>query len=207
MERIKKLSINTLSLALFLFGLASTARAQIDVGDYTVSGSAEVDGLPRGFNGAKSKFEEYRKVPESVVVPQLQLMIGGKKQDFYLNFDAGNVGRDDQNYRLRFGRYGLLDVELEWDQIPHNFNIDNARTPYAMHGGNYTLPVRPTLGDITTPDPNFKNWLNANARPVDLDMLNKIGKISIRYTPSPGWSFTGKFWVQDTDGKNKEAVH
>jgi MtrB/PioB family decaheme-associated outer membrane protein len=131
-------------------------------------------------------------------------MIGGKKQDFYLDFNALNVGRDDQNYRLRFGRYGLVDVELEWDQIPHIFNIDNARTPYVMRGGNYTLPVRPTVADIadnTTTQANLFNiWANANARPVNLDMLNRIGKFSIRYTPNPGWTFTGKYWAQDTEG-------
>jgi MtrB/PioB family decaheme-associated outer membrane protein len=188
-----------------VFVSASRTWADLDVGDYTISGSAEVDGLPRGFQGDKTRFELYRDVPESVVVPQLQLMIGGKKQDFYLNFDALNVGRSDQNYRVRFGRYGLLDVELEWDQIPHIFNIDNARTPYVMRGGNYTLPVRPTVADIadnTTTQANLFNiWLNDNARPVNLDMLNKIGKISIRYTPNPGWTFTGKYWAYDTDGK------
>ena len=188
MKRTTRVFVVSLSLAL-VFLSASRTWAEIDVGDYTISGSVEVDGLPRGFHGDRSKFEEYRTIPESVVVPQLQLMIGGKKQDFYLNFDAGNVGRDDQNYRLRFGRYGLLDVELEWDQIPHTFNVDTARTPYVMRGGTYTLPVRPTAADIadnTTTKANLFNiWANANARPVDLDMLNKIGKISIRYTPNP----------------------
>ncbi len=208
MKRTTRVFVVSLSLAL-VFLSASRTWAEIDVGDYTISGSAEVDGLPRGFHGDRSKFEEYRTIPESVVVPQLQLMIGGKKQDFYLNFDAGNVGRDDQNYRLRFGRYGLLDVELEWDQIPHVFDIGNARTPYVMRGGTYTLPVRPAAGDISSLDSTlanpFNTWVNANARSVDLDMLNKIGKISIRYTPTPGWSFTGKYWSQQNDGKRAIA--
>ena len=204
MKRTARFFVVSFALAL---AFVSTSRtwAELDAGDYTISGSAEVDGLPRTFQGEKSRFELYRDIPESVVVPQLQLLIGSKKQDFYLDFDASHVGRDDQNYRLRFGRYGLLDVELEWDQIPHTFNIDTARTPYVMKGGTYTLPVRPTAADIadnTTTKANLFNiWANANARPVDLDMLNKIGKISIRYTPNPGWTFTGKYWAQDTEGK------
>jgi hypothetical protein len=204
MKGRRNYSVPTLTFAFFLLFFAARTWAQIDVGDYTVSGSAEVDGLPRGFNGDKSKFEEYRNVPESVVVPQLQLMIGGKKQDFYLNFDALNVGRDDQNYRLRFGRYGLLNLELEWDQIPHVFDVDNARTPYVMNGGTYTLRNRPTADDATT----FSNWINnpANTRGVDLELLNKIGKISISYTPTPGWSFTGKYWSQNTDGRRAFGI-
>ena len=106
-----------LVLGLLLF-CVSAAQAQIDIGNMIISGEAEVGGLPRHFDGEKAKFEEYRDIPESVVVPELQLFIGGKKEDFFLKFDATQVGRDDQNYKLRFGRYGLLDLEFEWDQIP-----------------------------------------------------------------------------------------
>ena len=198
---MKRKTINFLTSLILavVFLSASNTWAELDFGEYTISGSTEVDGLPGGFSGDRSKFETYRDVPESVVVPQLQLMIGGKKQDFYLNFDALSVGRDDQNYRLRFGRYGLLDVELEWDQIPHIFNIDNARTPYIMRDGRYTLRSRPTAVD----GPSFSNWIRDpdNTRSVDLDVLNKIGRISIRYTPNPGWTFTGKYWQQNTDGR------
>jgi hypothetical protein len=204
MKRRTKRFIVSLSFALVSL-LTSTAWAEMDVGNYTISGSAEVDGLPRGLHGDRSKFEEYRDIPETVVVPQIELMIGSKKQDFYLDFDAGQVGLDDQNYRLRFGRYGLFSVELEWDQIPHVFDLENARTPYRMNDGRYTLPVRATAADIadnTTTTANlFNQWINGQAKPVDLKLLQKLGKISIRYTPTPGWSFTGKYWSQNTDGR------
>ncbi len=117
MEHTSKFVVSALSIALLIL-VTSAAWAQIDVGDYTVSGSGEIGGLPRTFSGDKAKFEEYRDIPESVIVPQLQLMIGSKKEDFYFKFDATNVGRNDQNYMLRFGRYGLLDIQFEWDQIP-----------------------------------------------------------------------------------------
>jgi MtrB/PioB family decaheme-associated outer membrane protein len=208
MKRTIKYFVVSFGLALVLVS-ASRTRAEFDVGNFTLSGSAEVDGLPRSFQGGKSRFQLYRDVPESVVVPQLELFIDSKKNDFYLNFDSLNVGRDDQNYRLRFGRYGLVDLEFEWDQIPHTFNIDNARTPYVMRGGTYTLPVRPTATDIsssvTTLANPFNIWANNNAGPVDLDLLNKIGKISIRYTPNPGLTFTGKYWAQNTEGKRPIA--
>jgi len=189
--------IASLSLALVFFS-ASRTWAELDFGNYTISGSAEVDALPRSFSGDRSKFETYRDIPESAVVPSLELLIGSKKQDFYFNFDAGHVGRDDQIYQLRFGRYGLFDVELEWNQIPHIFNIDNARTPFKIDGGSYTLRSRPTALDGAT----FSNWINDpnNTRHIDLSMLEQIGKISIRYTPNPGWTFTGKYWAQLNDG-------
>ena len=196
MKRTTRNFVVSLSFAL-VFLSASSTWAQIDVGNFTISGSGEIGGLPRGFSGDRSKFEEYRDIPESVIVPQLQLMIGGKKEDFYLDFDSSKPGRDDQNYRLRFGRYGLLDVEFEWDQIPHTFDLGNARTPYVMRGGTYTLPVRATAADATT----FSNWIRGNATPTDLRLLDKNAKIKILYTPTPGWSFTGKYGSQNTDGK------
>src|ERR1041384_4225872 len=106
------------------FFTASLSWAQVDLGDLTISGGAEIGGLPRTFTGDKAKFEEYRDIPETVIVPQLQLIIGGKKEDYYLNFNATEVGRHDQGYNLRVGRYGLVDLEFSWDQIPHIFSLD-----------------------------------------------------------------------------------
>ncbi len=203
MKRIKLCLVAISSLTLCLL-LASPSWAEIEVGDYTISGSLEVGGLAGRRSGNEAKFDEYRQAdPNNYIVPQLQLLIGSKKEDFYMSFDSQKPGYNDQNYRLRFGRYGLLDVEFEWDQIPHIFNIDNARTPYVMRGGTYTLRSRPTADDATT----FSNWINDpnNTRSVDLEMLNKIGKLSIRYTPTPGWSFTGKYWSQETEGKRAIA--
>ncbi len=223
MKRTINFFASVFSFAL-LFLPASSARAQIDVGDFTISGGAEVGGLPGNVQGNRGRYEEYRDLPESVIVPQLQLMIGGKKEDFYLNFDASKVGRDDQNYRLRVGRYGLLDMEFEWDQIPHIFSDDIARSPYrGVGGGNLTLASKPTatvtsntasLGNPALPAtfPNgtqafatcaenpFCTWLNANANPLDLQLLNRIARFKLRYTPSPGWTFTANYSSQETNG-------
>jgi MtrB/PioB family decaheme-associated outer membrane protein len=176
----------------------SRSQAQLDLGDYTLRGEAEVGGLLRHRNGNQAKLEEYRDLPETLVVPHIELFLDSKKQDFYLEFDAGKVGRNDQNYRMRFGRYGLIDVEFEWDQIPHRFNLDTARTPYlrSNDGGTLTLPSRPspiTLGTDCAVN-TVCQWVNDTARPVDLSLYNGIGRFKIRYTPTPGWTFTGNYW-------------
>ena len=87
--------VSSTSVVLFLF-LLSPAWGQINIGDYTISGGGEIGGLPRGFKGDKARFEEYRDIPESIVVPQLQLMIGGKKEDYYLYADSYKTGLNDQ---------------------------------------------------------------------------------------------------------------
>ena len=72
-------------------------------------------------------------------MPQLQLMIGGKKEDFYSILIRYKTGLNDQSYTLRVGRYGLLDMEFQWDQIPHWFSEGVARTPYAVNHGPYNI--------------------------------------------------------------------
>jgi MtrB/PioB family decaheme-associated outer membrane protein len=173
-------------------------QAQIEVGDFTIRGQAEIGGMPRTRNGDRAKFEEYRDIPESVIVPQLELFIDTKKQDYYFEFDSSKLGLNDQNYRLRFGRYGLLDFEFEWDQIPHLFNVDTARTPYARNDGIYTLASKPTA--ITAGGSEVRDWVNSAATGVDLKLFNGIGKFKVRYTPTPGWTFTGSYWSNNNAG-------
>ncbi len=197
MKRTKICYASALSLALLFFFLASTVWAQIEIGNYSISGSVEVGGLPGHRDGKATSFETYRDLPEMVIVPQLQLMIGGKKEDFYLNFDSSKVGLNDQNYMLRFGRYGLLDVEFEWDQFPHIFSVDTARTAYARNGGTYTLSSKPAASTGAA----FNTWAAANATDIDLKLFQGIGKFKVRYTPTPGWNFTGSYWSNNVTGK------
>jgi MtrB/PioB family decaheme-associated outer membrane protein len=180
-----------------LFFLATPLPAQVELGDYTISGSVDVGGMPSHRSGGTTKLEEYRDLPETIVVPQLELFIDSKKKDFYLEFDSLKTGRDDQGYRLRAGRYGLLDLEFVWDQIPHLFNVDNARTPFKMNNGNYTLESKPA----GTTGANMRDWVNANAQPVDLKLYNGLARFNARYTPTPGWTFTGSYGSQNTAGK------
>ena len=202
MKRTKMFFTSALSFVV-VFLLAFPAGAQIEIGNAVISGGAEVGGMPRGTNGARQKFEEYRDLSETAIVPQLQLMIGGKKDEFYLNFDSSNLGRDNQNYIMRFGRYGLLDVEFEWDQYPHLFSINTARTPYTMKDGTYTLGTKPadTAGGTTCATNAVCQWLNSEANGVDLKMFNGFGKFKVRYTPGTNWTFTGGYSSQNVAGR------
>ena len=190
------------ALILFLFLILSPAWGQIDVGDYTISGGGEIGGLPRNFKGDKAWFEEYRDIPESVIVPQLQLMIGGKKEDYYLYVDTYKTGLNDQSYTLRVGRYGLLDMELKWDQIPHWFDNKFARTPYTERDGVFTLSSKPTATTATTncDTSPLCQWLNANAQSINLNLYNGVGRVNVRWTPTPGWTFTGGYWLNRNVG-------
>jgi MtrB/PioB family decaheme-associated outer membrane protein len=202
-----KRTASLLVLVLAFLGLVlptSSLFAQYEVGNFTLRGEGEFGGLLRHRNGNRAKLEEYRDLPETLIVPHLELFLDSKKQDFYLEFEGNKAGLDDQNFRLRFGRYGLLDVEFEWDQIPHIFNIDNARTPYSMRGGTYTLSSKPpnnTAVNSCANNTTICDWINDAAVPVDLKLFNGVGKFKLRYTPNPGWALTGSYWSNNNSGK------
>jgi len=197
----KKIAVISIISLAFLLSFVAVGRTELDVGNYTIRGEAEVGGLPRSFTGQKSKFEEYRDLPESVIVPSLELSIDSKKNDYYLEYDATKVGRDDQNFRLRLGRYGLLDVEFEWDQIPHLFNVDTAATPFATRDGTFTLSSKPTvLGGTCATVGGVCQWVNSNSHAVDLNLLHGFARFKLRYTPSPGWTFSARYSSQSTNG-------
>jgi MtrB/PioB family decaheme-associated outer membrane protein len=191
--------IPLLLIPLLVTSLAVPTRAEIEFGDAVMSGSAEVSGLPQSVEGSKAGFEEYRDIPETVVVPEIQFMIGGKKEDFYLNFDSTKPGLDDQNFKLRFGRYGIVDFEFEWDQIPHFFSSATARTPYRRKdaGGTYTLSSKPA----STAGNDVRDWVDTTATALDLKLFQGVGRARVRYTPTPGWTFKGGYSAQHVAGK------
>jgi MtrB/PioB family decaheme-associated outer membrane protein len=189
----------------------SIATADVDLGDVVASGSAEIGGIPGERSGGKegkAKFEEYRETGlGGWIVPELRLFLGGKKEDFFVSFDSTKPGFRDQNYRLRFGLYGLLDIEAEWDQIPHLFDEGVSRTPFRRDGGTFHLDSKPTTNISTSahcdaqPATNFCHFLDKdNTRPVDLGLLYGIGRLKIKYMPLPGWTFNAGFWSQHVVG-------
>ncbi len=158
--------------------------------DLEISATAEIGGLPTTLSGSggRAGFEQYRDIPP-FVVPEIQLEIGRKKNDYYLEFEGTDVGQDDQNYQLRFGRRGLVDVEYEWDQIPHFFSNNTAATPYVTNNGNFTLSSKPA----STAGADVRDWVNTTARSLDLSQENRLSKFRISFTPKPGWRFNGGF--------------
>jgi MtrB/PioB family decaheme-associated outer membrane protein len=205
----KQRALITASLAMSLvLAFAASAPGEVEVGNTVVSGAVEVGGLPGERTGSKAKFEEYRDVGVGGwIVPELQLLLGGKNNDFFASFDATKPGYRDQNFRVRFGLYGLLDIEAEWDQIPHLFSEGVARTPFRRDGGTFTLGSKPTsntstsLACDTQPAPNFCHFLDkSNTHAVDLGLLYGIGRFKIKYTPIPGWTFSGGYWSQHVVG-------
>ena len=49
--------------------------------------------------------------------------------------------------------------------------------------------------------------MNAEAQSVDLKLYNGLAKFSVRYTPTPGWTFSGSYGSQNTAGKRAFGLY
>jgi hypothetical protein len=197
---MKRLFLGFGSIILTL-SMLSPALAQVDLGRYTATGSVEAGAfLNPAPNTDAAKYQEYRDLAQQLIVPQVRLLMGDKDGDYYARFDAVNASQKNQMFMLRFGEYGKLDVQLQWLEIPHFFSDGRARTVYDENGGNFTLSSRPAT-PVDTSGHNVRDWLNSNAKPFDMSLLEGIANVNVRYTPSPYLTFSANLNFQNPTGQ------
>ncbi|HXR34622.1 MAG TPA: MtrB/PioB family outer membrane beta-barrel protein, partial [Candidatus Binataceae bacterium] len=110
-------------------------------------------------------------------------------------FDAVGASQKNQMYTLRFGEYGKLDVQAQWLEIPHFFSDGVASTPYRESGGDFTLSSKPASSAA------LPSWLQSNAKPFDMSLLEGIANVNVRYTPTPSWTFSANLNYQNPTGQ------
>jgi MtrB/PioB family decaheme-associated outer membrane protein len=194
---LKRLFAGCGTIALVL-SMLSPALAQVDLGQYTADGSVEAGAIPQPvpYDDVAARYQEYRDLAQQFIVPRLQLILGDKAEKYYVQFDAINTAQKNQMYSLRFGEYGLLDVQAKFFEIPHFFSDHVASTPYDENGGDFALSSKPT-----GTGPALHSWQEANGKPFDMSLLAGIADINVRYTPTPSLSFTANMDYQNPTGQ------
>jgi MtrB/PioB family decaheme-associated outer membrane protein len=194
---LKRLLAGCGTMALVL-SMVSPAPAQVDFGQINAQGSVEAGAIaqPVPYDDAAAKYQEYRDLAQQFIVPKLQLILGDKAENYYAQFDAVNVAQKNQMYSLRFGAYGLLDVQAKFFEIPHFFSDHVASTPYDENGGSFTLSSKPTGTGAA-----LHSWLEANDKPFDISLLEGVADINVRYTPTPSLSFSANMNFQNPTGQ------
>jgi len=111
-------------LVALAWGIAGTALSQAIATPSTFTlGRIDLGVQQADPDTDSSKFEEYRDVPNGVVIPFFQLLGEGK---WRYNLVAENALRSDGRYRL-FVETEPVRVKLDYNRIPHRFG-NNART-------------------------------------------------------------------------------
>ncbi len=189
-----------LTTALAVLGAPPNARAQIDVGPVTVSGSAEAGGfLQPAPDTNVAKYREYSDRAQQIIAPVLSLVGSDKDDDrLFADFHAYNLGQTNQMYNLHAGVYGMLDIQAQWMEIPHYLSDDVRAIPFSQDGGSFTLSSHPAPPSPGQPaGQNVGTWVNQTAHPVALSLLEGIANLHLRYTPSPDWTYTAYFNFQN----------
>ncbi len=105
------------------------AGAQTTLGAVTMQGSAEVGAYPQPVPDTNvAKYREYSDMAQQVIAPELHLLLGVKSDDrIFANFRSYNLGQTNQMYNLHAGVYGLLDIQVQYLDMPHYLSDESVR--------------------------------------------------------------------------------
>jgi MtrB/PioB family decaheme-associated outer membrane protein len=182
-------------LAIAWCGAASVALAQapdpasedFETGQITL-GVAQTDS-----DTLSSKFEEYRDLPNGLVIPALRFR--GHKDGVSWDFVGRNVRQRDQRFWLSLEK-GAVSLEGQYNQIPHNFGNDghtiltNTREGVWEISDSTQRAFQTTLEAATPRSQINFNFLNALVAPsvtaassVDLGLQRERGNVAMKVTP------------------------
>lgn len=97
--------------------------------DVMISGgfTSEVQGLSNPSNS--SKLTEYRDLRDSFLASKANFFVNDRRNGWFFDFSAANLGRIDEGIRADGGRPGRWSFLAAWSEIPHNYS-NHAVIPY-----------------------------------------------------------------------------
>jgi MtrB/PioB family decaheme-associated outer membrane protein len=128
-----RLKILLMTILLAVLGVGSFAYAADEAkDDVTITGFVDLGVQSVQDKGKSAKFNEYRDVRTGVFT---NMEFGGDNGYYYVDITGENVGRDDQSFEVKGGRFGLFDYKLFYNETIHNLTFD-AKTFYANPGSS-----------------------------------------------------------------------
>jgi MtrB/PioB family decaheme-associated outer membrane protein len=161
-----------------------------------LSGEASIIARPiRSGDDDSAKFTEYRDF--NIVTGEWDVKYE-KKDEYFFQTDAKNVGQDDQYYNFMLNRYGKFKTGASYDEIPHRFAFD-AKTLYSGVGsGNLTLndQLQTDLQNgVITIDQAFNNAVSG-----DPEFKRKKAKLNFEWVALDPFSFKVDLGYEKQDG-------
>ncbi len=128
----KKTAAIAFAIAIFSGGFASAAEKE----EWSVAGEVEMRATSiEKKDGQLAKFNEYRDIQNG-----FKLVTESPSKTYYINILGQNAGRDNEKFNLIIGDYGVFDLNLQYNETPHNFYY-GAKTLYGGAGtGELRIP-------------------------------------------------------------------
>ena len=178
-----------------------------------------------------AKFEQYRDVPEGLVLPHFELAWEKNIAPFsggtYVEIDAVDAIQKDQRIKLEFGSRGLWKARLSWTENPKRYG-DDAHMLYSYQGdGIFTLPdplqaaiqagaasggnnnqgdMAPTdlAWDAGTKGAILRDAL-ADAPEIEVGYQRKTGRAAFDFTPTKAWRLGFSAEREKRDGTKPQS--
>ena len=128
-----------------------------------------------------------------------------RPDQYYFHLNGEQIAEDDQNYSLQGGRYGFVDVEAGYSELPHRYAFD-AKTLYSGVGST-SLTIDNTLqSDLQalSTDPQAQTLLLSNtltnAETGDPAIMRKHQNLAVKLTAFEPLSFRVELGMETQKG-------
>ena len=152
--------------------------------DWWSLGWIEAGGLGTFDRPRSAEFEKYADWSGGFIANNLGYYAENRKTAWYVEGFGQNLGRSDQYYQLKFGRYGVFDIAAFFDSIPHLYSTEAHSIWNGAGTGNLTLkdgliPAGSTAAQVSA--------VAAAAAPSTLQVTREKAGVSLSYTPYEEW--------------------
>lgn len=133
-----------------------------------------------GSNTRSAMLNEYGDWSTDPLLTSLGFRMENRKTAWFWTGLAENVGRSDQYYQLKTGRYGEYSFTLFFDSVPHVYSTVAKSLWTGVGTDNLTLRNGLVPGAST---PAQVNTVLADAPPTELQVTRQKAGFSVSYTP------------------------
>jgi MtrB/PioB family decaheme-associated outer membrane protein len=133
-----------------------------------------------GKNTGSAALNEYGDWKSGPLATNLGYLTENRKTAFYISAIAEDIGRSDEYYQLKLGRYGVFNVTSFFDSIPHTYSTTAKSIWDGVGTGNLTLkdglvPGASTAANVTS--------VAGASTPTTLRVTREKAGSSLTYTP------------------------
>ncbi len=165
---------------------------------FVTNGQAEFGGRQLSGSLGSSKFTEYRDLPGGLFVNFFSLDFMNADYNTSSSLWGSNVGQQDQRFAVQLWERGKFKLDLDWDQIPHNYT-NTARTVFGGSGsGVLTMPsivrnrartilstdINPTVAGVQFDTAAISGLVLGTARGIGVVSRRGKGNASVSYSPT-----------------------
>lgn len=182
--------------------LSPTDNVSKTAGGWEYYGHVEVGAI--GTDGDKNArdFKRYKDVDNGLLINNFGLAMEKADSANYVEITGGGVGRDDQFYSVKFGRYNDWKVKAFYNETPHVFTT-SFRSIYDGIGTN-NLTVKAGLtpgGTATVANDNAAVAAVANANAgTELGLVRRKGGVRFDKDLHNDWKFFASYTNEKREG-------